>query len=80
MVLIGNKCDLKSKREVNCETAEAMAINNGLKYFETSAKENINLDHVFYEISKDIFNEVKTFTIHFMSNIVIKSCNETTFA
>jgi len=49
---------MKSKREVNSEIAEAMAINYGLKYFETSAKENINLDKAFYEISKDIFAEV----------------------
>jgi GTPase SAR1 family protein len=58
VVLIGNKCDMQFKREVNSEIAEAMAISHGLKYFETSAKENTNLDKVFYEISRDIFSEV----------------------
>jgi GTPase SAR1 family protein len=58
IILIGNKCDMQFRREVNSEIAEAMAINHGLKYFETSAKENINLDKVFYEISRDIFSEV----------------------
>lgn len=38
-----------------------MAINHGLKYFETSAKENINLDKAFYEMSKDIFYEVNKY-------------------
>ncbi|CAG2101836.1 unnamed protein product [Medioppia subpectinata] len=57
MVLIGNKCDLRSKREVNAEVAEALAIDYGLKHFETSAKENINLEKAFFQISKDIYNE-----------------------
>ncbi|CAG2180715.1 unnamed protein product, partial [Oppiella nova] len=41
MVIIGNKCDLQMKREVNSEIADALAIDYGLKHFETSAKENI---------------------------------------
>lgn len=58
-VLIGNKCDIKGKREVNSEIAEALAVANGFKYFETSAKENINLDQAFYEMAKDIYTEVE---------------------
>ncbi|CAG2115866.1 unnamed protein product [Medioppia subpectinata] len=45
--------------EVNSEVAEALAIDYGLKHFETSAKENINLEKAFFQISKDIYNEVK---------------------
>ncbi|CAG2184284.1 unnamed protein product [Oppiella nova] len=45
------------KREVNSEIADALAIDYGLKHFETSAKENINLEKAFFQISKDIYNE-----------------------
>ncbi|XP_054160572.1 ras-related protein Rab-10-like [Oppia nitens] len=57
IILIGNKCDVPTKRVVKSEIAEALAVNHGFKYFETSAKENINLETAFHEMAKDIYNE-----------------------
>ena len=44
IVLFGNKCDILEKREVEEEQAEEFAKTNNLTYFETSAKENININ------------------------------------
>lgn len=55
------------KREVNKEKGETFAINHGLKFFETSAKENINVEKAFTEITHDILNKVlhtKFYTIY----------------
>ena len=38
MILIGSKADLVDRREVKAEEAETYAKNNGMEYFETSAK------------------------------------------
>ena len=38
MILVGNKCDLEDDRAVSREDAEQLAAENGMLYFETSAK------------------------------------------
>ena len=40
-LLIGNKCDLEEERAVSREEAEQLAADNGMIYFETSARSNI---------------------------------------
>ncbi|KAJ1856690.1 mitogen-activated protein kinase kinase kinase [Coemansia sp. RSA 638] len=47
MVLVGNKSDLKSERQVTRAEAEQVADAYRCPYVETSAKENINIDQVF---------------------------------
>ncbi|KAJ2772191.1 GTP-binding protein, partial [Coemansia nantahalensis] len=47
MVLIGTKSDLKSEREVSESEAREVAASFGCSYFETSAKENFNIDEAF---------------------------------
>ena len=43
-VLVGNKIDLEHERKVNVEDAQSLASLYGMKYFETSAKLNKNID------------------------------------
>ena len=50
IVLFGNKCDLEDKREVTKGEAEDFAAHHEITYFETSAKENINLKEGFEHI------------------------------
>ena len=50
VVLFGNKCDLIDKRVVEEEEAKEFAEKNNLLYFETSAKENININEGFGKI------------------------------
>lgn len=46
-VLVGNKCDIdESKRVVPYSKGQALANEFGIKFFETSAKSNINVDEV----------------------------------
>ncbi|XP_076942580.1 ras-related protein Rab5-like isoform X2 [Bidens hawaiensis] len=49
-VLVANKADLKTKREVEIEEGKQYAKENALQYFETSAKTAENIQELFYEI------------------------------
>ncbi|CAF0712502.1 unnamed protein product [Adineta steineri] len=47
VVLVGNKCDLEQDRAVSLERGQRLADQLGLEFFETSAKENVNVKVVF---------------------------------
>jgi GTPase SAR1 family protein len=51
-VLVGNKCELE--REVGREEAETLAESEGLDYFETSAKNNFNVEELFVKLAADM--------------------------
>lgn len=55
IVLVGNKCDSENKC-VTYNDQEEYAKLMKLKFFETSAKENINVDEVFVELTKLILD------------------------
>lgn len=57
-LIIGNKCDLESKREVSRESAEQFAHRHNLKVIECSARESINIDKAFETLTQDILNKV----------------------
>lgn len=47
-VLVGNKCDMdESKRAVPTSKGQALADEFGIRFFETSAKNNSNVDEVY---------------------------------
>jgi Ras-related protein Rab-5C len=52
MSLAGNKADLADHRAVTVEDAQAYADENGLQFWETSAKSNLNVNEVFVDIAK----------------------------
>jgi len=55
LLLVGNKCDLAGERAVSVEAAQARAADWGcIGYMETSAKERVNVDKVFYDLMRDI--------------------------
>ena len=47
--LVGNKIDLKEKRSVSKDEAEEIANKFKIIYFETSAKDSINIDKLFLD-------------------------------
>ena len=53
-ILIGNKADLKEARVVSTEEGEALAKEFNIKFFETSARQDMNVDTSFEKIATDV--------------------------
>merc|ERR1712139_410170 len=53
-ILIGNKCDMTDKKVVDTRRGQELAESYDIKFFETSAKNNINVEQAFYSIARDI--------------------------
>nr|KAG5688042.1 hypothetical protein BaRGS_003588 [Batillaria attramentaria] len=49
-VLVGNKSDLESQRQVSLETARVMAQDGGMMHLETSAKTSSNVEQLFDDL------------------------------
>ena len=47
-VLVGNKCDLESERQVTFDEGQTKAKRYGIPFFETSAKSRINIDECMH--------------------------------
>ena len=54
MVLCGNKCDMVRERQVGKQEGEDMASVFGCPFFETSAKEEVNVEESFFELVREI--------------------------
>ena len=61
IILVGNKKDLLSNREVTVDEAQEFARKHNLGFFETSAKDNLdqNIEQVFLELSHRIHQREK---------------------
>merc|ERR1712032_1503522 len=58
-VLVGNKCD-REDRKVTFEEGSKLAEEFNMKYFETSAKTNLNVNETFSFLTKDILSNTET--------------------
>jgi len=56
-MILGNKCDMEDNRQVPKERGDAIALEHGIKFMETSAKNNINIDRAFQELAEAILNK-----------------------
>ena len=56
-VLVGNKIDIDENRKIDNDIVKKYAEKKGMKYFETSAKEGINIDIVFRKIAELILSK-----------------------
>ena len=54
IIIVGNKLDKKNFRKVTNEEAKEFCDINNLKYFETSAMKNLNVEELFITIAKEI--------------------------
>jgi Ras-related protein Rab-2A len=71
--LIGNKCDLDTKRVVSSEEGQKFAEENNLLFFETSAKDGTNIQEVFVETVTIIVEKIERGQINLdMTNNGIK--------
>lgn len=58
-VLLGNKCELETPREVTAFEGEQLARENGMVFFETSAVQRINIDKAFTVVVEKIIADIK---------------------
>ena len=68
IVLIGNKIDLINERKISREEAIKVAEEHKIKYFETSAKDDIGIKGAINEIVKDILENKKEEKIEVKNN------------
>ena len=56
-MILGNKCDMEDKRVIPKERGEMIAKENGIRFLETSAKTNVNIEKAFMELSEAILDK-----------------------
>ena len=79
---MGNKCDLKDGKKVKEEDIKDFCEKNNIPYYETSAKDNINIDKAFMKACELMHEKLLKEETEFISepkNLVIshrakKSC------
>jgi Fe2+ transport system protein B len=59
LVLVGNKIDLNDKREVSIDDINKFSQERKIKYFETSAKNNIGIEEMMNYIVKKTLKIIK---------------------
>ena len=60
-MLIGTKVDLEFYREVSKEEGEEEAEQYGIRFMETSAKDNINVTEAFTLLTRQMTNNIGSF-------------------
>ena len=56
IILLGNKIDMINDKQVKKEEAEKLASDNGIPYYEISAKDATNLDTAFKKLLDNVIN------------------------
>ena len=54
IILLGNNCEKSEMRQVSKEDGERFAIENNIKFFEVSSKNNYNLESAFMALTSDL--------------------------
>jgi len=64
-VILANKCDVTGpERVIDRQMGEEIAYKNDFKFFETSAKENINIDNAVASLARSVLDHFPTFQKH----------------
>ena len=56
-VLVGNKCDLEIDKELDLNLIKEFSEENKIKYIQTSARDNKNINELFEEMGKMIYKK-----------------------
>jgi len=56
-MILGNKCDMEDKRMVSKERGESIAREHGIRFLETSAKANVNIERSFLDLAEAILDK-----------------------
>jgi Ras-related protein Rab-1A len=57
-LLVGNKSDLESARQVKFDEGKEYAESLGVKFIETSAKDSTNVEKAFFTMANEIKGRV----------------------
>eukprot|EP00597_Dinobryon_sp_UTEXLB2267_P003274 CAMPEP_0170075736 /NCGR_PEP_ID=MMETSP0019_2-20121128/12830_1 /TAXON_ID=98059 /ORGANISM="Dinobryon sp., Strain UTEXLB2267" /LENGTH=205 /DNA_ID=CAMNT_0010286917 /DNA_START=126 /DNA_END=743 /DNA_ORIENTATION=+ len=57
-ILIGNKCDVAEQRVITYEEGESLAKEYNIHFYETSAKQDMNVEKSFITIATDVKNRL----------------------
>ncbi len=69
-ILVGNKSDEeKEERVITTQEAQRFALDHQMQFFETSAKENLNVKEAFYGLAR----EIKETVLDIEENIPVKN-------
>lgn len=55
-MIVGNKCDLQSKRVIAKDQGNEVACKHGIRFMETSAKSNTNIEQAFSALTEAVMN------------------------
>ena len=72
-MVLGNKCDIEEQRQISKERGETIAKENGIPFMETSAKDNINVEEAFLQMSERILDKLPGATPESSPTIVPKT-------
>uniref|UniRef100_A0A8D0EQW4 RAB2A, member RAS oncogene family n=1 Tax=Strix occidentalis caurina TaxID=311401 RepID=A0A8D0EQW4_STROC len=75
IMLIGNKSDLESRREVKKEEGEAFAREHGLIFMETSAKTASNVEEAFINTAKEIYEKIQEGVFDINNEVTFSTLN-----
>ena len=75
ILLVGNRCDLENGRVVTFQEGKDFADNNGIKFIETSAKTNQNVDEAFEILIDEVIKNNKDILKKIDKNIVLERQN-----
>lgn len=59
-MILGNKCDCDDRRIISREKGEAVAAEHSVRFLETSAKANVNIDRAFLDLAEAILLKQST--------------------
>ncbi|KMZ60373.1 Ras-related protein RABA5c [Zostera marina] len=79
-MLVGNKCDLESTRNISVEEGKALAEEQGLFFMETSALDSTNVRTAFELVIKEIYKNISRKVLNSDSHKVEVSGNRVSLA
>ncbi|CAF1103296.1 unnamed protein product [Brachionus calyciflorus] len=60
LIIVGNKCDLDDDREVTEDLGQLLAKNSHCSFIEASAKLDLNVNEIFYDLLRQLANKRKS--------------------
>jgi Ras-related protein Rab-39B len=67
-ILVGNKCDQETDREVSKNEAQSFATQHGMDYIETSAETGDNVEEAYVLVARRIYEAIQDGTIELGNN------------